>query len=156
MADSRLFVANAVGIGLLAALHAVITWPARATLALFAGGTLIAFVAEIAVIGLGWLEHHVDPQLLGVPVYVLLSWTGTVYVAFRIALVTTDGVLAVALAALLATAADVSSDHRGVELGLWTYTDNVPGPRFRGVPWWNYTGWIVVSSLTAALALPFL
>jgi len=156
MQQARLFVANAAGIGVVAFVHAAFTWPARATVSLFAGGALIAFVAEIAVIELGWLEHHVDPQIRGVPVYVLLSWTGTVYVAFRLALLATDGPSAVVLAALLATAADVSSDHRGVELGLWTYTDDVPGPRFRAVPWWNYAGWVVVSSLTAAVALPFL
>jgi uncharacterized membrane protein len=88
--------------------------------------------------------------------YVLAGWTGIVYVSFRIALLATDGVAAVALATALATGYDVLTDHRGVAEGHWTYTDDVPGPRYREVPWWNVAGWAVISSVTAALAVPFL
>ena len=83
MPSSRRFAAATVVLGLGALAHALLTWPLSATLALFAGGTLVAFVAEVVVIHLDWLEHHVGPKVLGVPLYVLFGWTAAVYVAFR-------------------------------------------------------------------------
>ena len=156
MAESRIFAAATVAVGLLGVVHAVVTWPARATLALFAGGALVAFVAEAVVSNLGWLEHHVGPALLGVPLYVLFGWTGVVYAAFRLALLVTDGWSGVALGAAVATTYDFLADHRGVARGYWTYTDDIPGPRVRSVPWWNFVGWLLISVLTASFALPFL
>jgi len=153
---SRSFALVTVAVGLLALVHATVTWPLEATIALFGGGAVVAFLAEAVVIHLGFLEHHVGPNVLGVPVYVLFGWTGAVYVAFRAALLVTVGLPAVTVAAALATTYDLLVDHRGVAEGYWTYTDDLPGPRFRGVPWWNYAGWLVVSSTKAALALPFL
>jgi uncharacterized membrane protein len=156
--SGRTFAATTVALGVVALAHAAVTWPTAATLAFFGGGALVAFVAEAMVIELGWLEHHVGPKVVGVPLYLLFGWTGTVYVAFRVALLATDGAgtAAVAVAAVLATAYDLLTDHRGVEEGHWTYTDDLPGPRHRGVPWWNFVGWLVVSSLTAAFAVPYL
>lgn len=154
--DGRLFAASTVAIGVLALGHAAVTWPTRATLALFGGGALVAFAAEAVVIERGWLEHHVGPQVAGVPLYVLFGWTGVVYAAFRVALLATDGWPAVLLAALLATGYDLLTDYRGVADGHWTYIDDLPGPRHRGVPWWNYAGWFAISTVTAAFALPFL
>jgi hypothetical protein len=154
--DSRAFVASTVGLGLVAMAHAALTWPPRAAVALFAGGAAVAFVAEAVVIRLGWLEHHVGPRVLGVPPYALFGWTGVVYVAFRVALLVADGRTAVVAGAALAAGYDALNDHRGVEAGLWTYTDDLPGPRHRGVPWWNVVGWLVVGGATAALSLPFL
>ena len=136
--------------------HAALTWPLRAVVALFAGGATVAFVAEAIVIRLGWLEHHVGPRVLGVPPYALFGWTGLVYVAFRAVLLVADGRTAVVAGAALAAGYDALNDHRGVEAGLWTYTDDLPGPRHRGVPWWNVVGWLVVGGTTAALSLPFL
>jgi uncharacterized membrane protein len=156
MPSDRVFVASVVGIGLVALAHAAVTWPVAATVALFGGGTVVAFVAEAVVINLDWLEHHVGLQVLGVPLYVLFGWTGTIYVTFRLALFATDGVLAVVLAAGLATTYDLLTDHQGVEQGHWTYTDDLPGPRPRAVPWWNFAGWFVISSVTAATAVQFL
>ena len=156
MSDVRRFVAGSVALGLGGLVHAALTWPPRATAAFFAGGGFVAFVAEAAVIERGWLEHHVDPKLLGVPLYILAGWTGIVYVAFRIALLVADGATAVALAAALATGYDALTDHRGVAEGHWTYTDDLPGPRWRDVPWWNFVGWVAISATTAALAVPFL
>ena len=156
MPDSRAFVASTVGLGLVAMAHAALTWPPRAAVALFAGGAAVAFVAEAVAIRLGWLKHHVDPQILGVPLYALFGWTGLIYVAFRAALLVTDGPTAVVAGAALAAGYDALIDHRGVEEGLWTYTDDLPGPRRRGVPWWNVAGWLAVGSTTAALSLPFL
>jgi uncharacterized membrane protein len=156
MPDGQEFARLTVGVGMVALVHAALTWPPGAVLALFAGGAAVAFAGEAVVISLGWLEHHVGPKILGVPLYVLAGWTGISYAAIRVALLATEGVTAVALAAVLATGYDVLTDHRGVVEGHWTYTDDLPGPRYRGVPWWNFAGWLMISSVTAALSLPFL
>ena len=156
MPDRGIFAGSVIAIGVVALLHAAVTWPVSATIAFFGGGAIIAFVAEAIVINRGWLEHHIGPKLVGVPLYVLLGWTGTVYVAFRVALLVTDGLIAVVIAGVIATSYDILVDHRGVADGHWTYTDNLPGPRFREVPWWNFAGWLVISCLTAAVATPFL
>lgn len=156
MSSGRLVAGTTVSLGVVAFAHAVFTWPLSATLALFGCGALIAFVAEAVAINLGWLKHHVGPTVLGVPIYVLFGWTATVYVAFRIALLVTDGWTAVVVAGVLATSYDVFTDHLGVTGGHWTYTDDLGGPRYRGVPWWNFVGWFVVSCLTAAVAVLFL
>lgn len=156
MAEGRGVVAGSVALGIGGFVHAALTWPPRATAALFGGGALVAFVAEAVVIDRGWLEHHVDPTVLGVPVYVLAGWTGVVYLALRLALLATDGAAAVGLAATLATGYDGLTDHRGVVEGAWSYTDDLPGPRWRGVPWWNFAGWVAISSVTATFAVAFL
>lgn len=152
----RTFVASTIAVGFVSLLHAAYTWPAMAVLAFFGGGVLVAFLAEAVVIHLGWLEHHIGPTVLGVPLYILPGWTGAVYVSFQLALLVTSGVPAVALAALLATTYDLLTDHRGVEEGYWTYTAGLPGPSFRGVPWWNFVGWLGISAITASIALPYL
>lgn len=156
MDEHTQFVATTAGIGVLALAHAALTWPVEATVAFFGGGALVAFVAEVVVVNLGWLDHHAGRQVLGVPLYVLLGWTGTVYVAFRLALLAVSGWPAVALGAALATAFDVLTDPQGVADGRWTYTDDLPGPRFADVPWWNYAGWVVISAATAGLGTLFL
>lgn len=152
----HLFVATTVALGVLTLVHALLTWPLAATLAFFGGGMVVAFLAEALVIHLDWLEHHLGPKVLGVPLYVLFGWVGTIYVAFLVALLVTDGWLAAIGAGLLATTYDVLTDHRGVREGHWTYTDDLPGPRYRGVPWWNFAGWFAISCLTAGFAVPFL
>lgn len=156
MTSSRVFAGTTVALGLVSLAHAAVTWPTYATVAFFGGGALVAFVAEAIAVGAGWLEHHVGRKLVGVPVYLLFGWTGTVYVAFRVALLAIDGWTAVVVAAVLATTYDALTDHRGVADGHWSYTDDLPGPRPRNVPWWNFAGWLVVSGLTAAAAVPFL
>lgn len=155
MTSARTFAISTVILGLVTLAHAIVTWPVAATLALFGGGALIAFVAEVVVIQLDWLEHHIGPNVLGVPLYLLFGWTGVIYLLFRIALLVTDGWVAVALTGILATTYDILTDHQGVENGHWTYQDNLPGPRYREIPWWNFLGWLLISSLTAAFALPF-
>jgi len=156
VSDHRRFVGGSVALGGLALGHAALTWPSRATVAFFCGGAAIAVLAEAVAINAGWLDHHVGPKLAGVPLYLLPAWTGTVYVAVRIALFVTDGPTAVALAAALATTYDVLTDHRGVEEGLWSFRGGPPGPRFRGVPWWNFAGWFAISAAVAALGVAFL
>lgn len=117
MVSRRIFAATTIAVGIVTLLHAVVTWPLAATLAFFGGGALTAFMAEAIVIHLSWLEHHIGPKAVGVPLYVLFGWTGTIYVTFRGALLVTNGWAAVAVAAILATTYDVFTDHMGVEDG---------------------------------------
>lgn len=154
--SSRTFAGTTVAIGLVALVHAVLTWPMRATLALFGGGAAVAFLGEAVVIRLGLLEHHIEPKVAGVPIYILFGWTGVVYLALRVSLLVLAGLPAVLGAAALATAYDIASDHRGVADGHWSYLDDLPGPRYRDVPWWNYLGWFAISGATGALAVSFL
>jgi len=156
MVSKRVFAATTIAVGGVTFAHAVVTWPLTATLALFGGGALVAFIAEAVAINLGWLAHNIGPKAVGVPLYLLVGWPGTIYVAVRIALLIADGWAAVAVAAILATTYDLVTDHVGVEDGHWTYTDDLPGPRYRNVPWWNYVGWLLISCLTAGFAVPFL
>jgi hypothetical protein len=153
MTDGRIFAASAVALGLGALAHAALSWPIGMTLAFFGVGAAVAFVAEAVVIRLGFLEHHIGPKILGVPLYALFGWTGVIYVAFRFALLVAEGWAAVVLAALLATGYDALTDPRGVSEGFWSYTDDLPGPRYRGVPWWNTVGWLVISAVTAGAAI---
>lgn len=156
MVSKRIFAATTTAVGVITLVHALVTWPLTATLAFFGGGALVAFIAEAVVINLGWLDHNIGAKAVGVPLYVLFGWTGTIYVAFWGALLVTDGWAAVVVAAVLATTYDAFTDHMGVEDGHWTYTDDLPGPRYRDVPWWNYVGWLLISCLTAAFAVLFL
>lgn len=156
MPGDRTYAASAAGLGVVAFVHALLTWPLDAVVAFFVGGAAVAFAAEAVAVHAGLLEHHVQRTVLGVPAYVPLAWVGVVYVWFRIALLATDGWPAVALAAALATGYDALVDNRGVADGRWTYTDDLPGPRHGAVPWWNYAGWLAISAVTAGLGTLFL
>lgn len=142
-----------VAIFAVALAHAALTWPPRAVLALFVGGAALAGVAEVVVIAAGLLEHELEPQVAGVPLVVLLAWPAVVYASLRVALlVAPAGPPAAALAAVLATAADVVTDPDGVERGVWRYPEAaVSTPRYRGVPWWNFVGWLLIVFVTALL-----
>lgn len=156
LSSSRGYALTGAAIGAGALVHAAVVWPPAATVAFFGGGMAIAFLAEAVAINLGWLEHHIGPTVVGVPLYLLLAWPGTIYVVFRVVQLGLDGWPAVVGTAMVATAYDVLADPQGVAEGHWSYTDDLPGPRYRGIPWWNFVGWVVISGLTAALALPFL
>lgn len=156
MFNARIFVLTSVGLGVAGIAHALLTWPLAGVIAFFGGGAVVAFLAEAIAINMGWLEHHIGPTVLGVPLYVLFAWTGVVYLIFRLTLLVTGGMEAVGLTAVIATGYDILTDHQGVTQGHWTYTDDLPGPRYRGVPWWNYAGWLFISAVTPWLALPFL
>lgn len=153
----RQFLAGTLLFGLVALGHALVTWPLRSVLVLFVAGAAIAFVGEVLVIRLGLLRHHVGPQVLGVPLVVLLAWPSTVYVFYRAAaLVVPAGVEAAALAAVAATLFDVYQDPVGVRRGLWTYpASRVSRPRFRDVPWWNFAGWLWIVFVTSMLTVVF-
>jgi putative membrane protein len=133
--------------------HAAITWPPEAIVALFGGGIVIAAVAELVGVAAGLVEHELEPQVAGVPLSILLAWPAVVYVSLQVALLAVPaGVEAAALAAVLATAADVVTDPEGVANGVWHYPESqISTPRFRGVPWWNFAGWLVIVFVTALL-----
>lgn len=133
--------------------HALLTWPLRATIALFAGGIVVAFACEAVVIRAGLLRHRLRPAVAGVPVTLVLAWPAITYATYRVAgLVVPAGLTAATLAALLATAFDVLIDPALTAAGRWTYPDAVVSePRFRGVPWWNFAGWLTITFVTAML-----
>ena len=141
-----------LGLAALALAHALVTWPLERVVVLFGGGAAVAFVAEAVVIRLGLLEHHTAPRVAGVPLAVVAVWPGVVYVGYRIALLVVDpGVPAAALAAVVATLWDLLTDPNGVD-ALWSYPPaSLSEPRFRGVPWWNFVGWLLVVFVTAML-----
>lgn len=141
-----------LGFAALALAHALWTWPLHRVLVLFVGGAAIAFLGEAAVIRLGLLEHHTGPKIAGVPLAIVAVWPAVVYAFSRLALLVVDtGPAAAALAALLATAWDLLTDPRGVG-ELWTYPESaLSSPRIRGVPWWNFAGWLLIVFVIALL-----
>ena len=157
MDPKRQFVVGTLLFSAVALGHALVTWPLRSTLVLFVGGAAVALVGEYNVIRTGLLRHHVEPRVAGVPLVVLAAWPATVYVFYRAAaLVVSPGVDTAALAAVVATLYDVAVDPRGVREGLWTYPESsLSEPRWRGVPWWNFAGWLVVVFGTSMLVAWF-
>jgi putative membrane protein len=134
--------------------HALLTWRPASTAALFVGGGLLAFGAELVGVHTGLLEHELRPQIAGVPVSVILVWPAVVYATYRLALLAVPaGIPAATLAAVLATALDVLTDPNGVREGVWRYPEHpLSTPRFRGVPWWNFMAWFLLVFLTALVA----
>lgn len=153
MDPKRRFVLGSLGLAAVALAHALATWTLRSVAALFIGGAAIAFAAEVAVVRLGLLRHHVRPRVAGVPLAVVPAWPATVYAFYRAAsLVVPAGVEAAALAAVAATAFDVVADPLGVSAGHWSYPDSPASrPRLGGVPWWNFVGWSAIVFATAML-----
>lgn len=150
---ARRYVAGQVGLFVLALAHALLFWPVRDALALFLGGIVVAFAFEVPAIRVGLFSHHLRPRVLGVPVSVLLAWPAVVYVSVRLAgLFVVGDVATAAVAAVLATLFDAVADPPAAAEGAWNYPDTaVSDPRFRGVPWWNFAGWLLVVFLTAML-----
>jgi putative membrane protein len=141
-----------LGIAALALAHALWSWPLDRVFVLFAGGATLAFLSEAAVIKRGVLEHHTTPKVAGVPLAVVAVWPAVVYAFLRLSLLAVNGALpAAALAAVLATAWDLLTDPPSVG-DLWIYPESaVSSPRFRGVPWWNFAGWLLIVFVTALL-----
>jgi uncharacterized membrane protein len=138
-------------IAVVAAAHALLTWPLQRTLILFAAGMAIAAVLELIGVSQGLLVHEMAPQVAGVPLAVIAVWPGIVYLSYRLALVVAPaGWEAAALAALIGTLSDVATDPAGVSEGVWRYPDHpLSTPRYRQVPWWNFLAWFVIVFLTA-------
>lgn len=151
-ATARRYVASQVGLFLLTLAHALLTWPRADSLALFGGGIAIAFAVEAPAVYVGLFTHHLRPKVVGIPVSILLAWPAVVYLAVRAASLIVEGPVAVAgLAAVLGTLADATTEPSAVKDGAWEYSTMLPGPRVRGVPWWNAAGWLGVVFVTALL-----
>lgn len=151
-ATARRYVASQVGLFLLTLAHALVTWPLPDAVALFGGGVAVAFAVEAPSIRAGLFTHFLRPKVAGVPVSILLAWPAVVYLAVRAASLVVNGPLAVAgLAAVLAAVADAVVEPGAVRDGAWEYSEKIPGPRVRGVPWWNAAGWLGVVFVTALL-----
>lgn len=149
---ARRYVGSQIALFLATLLHALLTWSPAETIALFAGGIAVAFAVEAPAIRAGLFTHYLRPKLAGVPVSILLAWPAVVYLAVRSASLLVDGTIAVAgLAAVIATLADAAVEPSAVRDGAWAYADVIPGPRVRGVPWWNAAGWLGVVFVTALL-----
>jgi len=135
--------------------HAVLTWEPAATLAVFLGGIALTFPAEAVFVRAGLLEHHTGPRVAGVPLPVLAAWPAVVYVFLRAAALVAGLTLeAAALAAVAATMFDAAVDPEGVREGRWSYPPSpFSEPRFRGVPWWNFVGWLLLVGAVGALAV---
>jgi putative membrane protein len=149
---ARRYVVSQVGLFLLTLAHALFTWPLADTLALFAGGIAVAFLVEAPSVRVGLFTHYLRPKVAGIPVSILIAWPAVVYLAVRVASLVVEGPIAVAgLAAVLGTLADALVEPGAVEDGAWRYSTMIPGPRVRGVPWWNAAGWLGVVFATALL-----
>jgi putative membrane protein len=152
MESTRRATLSFLGFAAIALAHALVTWPHDRVLVMFAGGAAIAFVAEALIVRIGLLEHYITPQVAGVPVAIVAVWPAVVYVWYRIALVAVDpGISGAVLAAALATAWDAVTDPPQVG-DRWSYPPSaLSEPRFRGVPWWNFAGWLLIVFVTAML-----
>lgn len=147
------YTVSQAGLFALTLAHALLTWPAADALTLFVGGAVVAFAVEAPAIRAGLFTHHLRPQLAGVPVTILLAWPAVVYLSVRIASLLVEGPVAVAAtAAVMGTLLDIVADPPAVEDGAWEYhREDIPGPWIRGVPWWNFAGWLLVVFVTAML-----
>lgn len=133
--------------------HAALAWSPFAAVAFVGLAVSSAFLAEAAVVRLGLLRHATGPQLLGVPIGALAGWLVAIYIWYRVALLVLGVVLLTPVfAGALATAFDLLVDPRGVDRGLWRYPESrLSRLRFRGVPWWNFVGWFLLTTVVTAV-----
>ena len=139
-------------------------------------------IKDVAVIGvaclLGWTAEYVgsrtglpfgdysystalQPQLAGVPIVVCLAWTSMAVAAASVATTITERLrlpstatqkaLTIAIGAVALTGWDVFLDPQMVAEGYWSWKN--PGG-FRGIPWSNYAGWLLVSTAIVTVVLP--
>jgi uncharacterized membrane protein len=141
------------GLFVLTVAHALLTWPVADAVTLFVGGAAVAFAVEAPAIRAGLFTHYLRPKLAGVPLTILLAWPAVVYVSVRLASLLVDGAVAIAAtAAVIGTLADLVADPPAVADGAWEFhRADIPGPWVRGVPWWNFAGWLLVVFVTAML-----
>lgn len=149
------FAAALVAAGVAVLVHAAIAWSLAGAVRFGLVAAGLAFVAELLVVGAGWLDHRLRPQVRGVPVPVLAGWFAATYVAYRVATFLVGPADAPVVAATLATAADVVGDPFGVRAGFWEYPDRGPAePQVAGVPWWNFVGWFLLTLAVATVGPP--
>jgi uncharacterized membrane protein len=165
--SSRIFTAHAVAVAGLSAAHSMRARGLRRTLIFAALGTAIPAVGEyLAINVIRALRHHARPQAKGVPLAIVLGWYNVSYAVYSVteSLLATNDLKgsrrrpALPLAvALLATDLDLLLDPAGLDAGLWewheegAYAKGVRGRNGRrGVPLYNYAGWLAIESSIAS------
>lgn len=164
--SSRTVTAHAIAISTLCVAHSLRTRGLRRTLIFAALGTAVpAFAEYLAINVLKALRHHARPQAKGVPLAIVLGWYNVSYAAFSVA----ESLLAATgskrsrrralppAVALLATDLDLLLDPAGLDAGLWewngegTYAREIRGGNGRrGVPLYNFAGWLAIESSIAS------
>ncbi|WP_245765589.1 carotenoid biosynthesis protein [Nonomuraea jiangxiensis] len=127
-------------------------WGARRAVAAFGAAVLTGYAAELAGVltGFPFGDYRYTgvlwPQVGGVPVVVALAWGGMGLAAYAVAAsVAPAGRWArVCAGAGALTAWDLFLDPQMVRLGLWAWARD---GAYRGVPWTNFAGWLLVSAL---------
>ena len=147
--------------------HSLRTRGLRRTLLFAALANGIPILGELLAIHvLKVIRHHIQPQISGVPLAIVLGWYNIGYGTLTIV----NGAFndedeprvrksLVAAVALVATSFDLLLDPFGLDLGLWEwgeggpYASEVKGPNSkRGIPLLNFAGWI---ALTAGVTLAY-
>ncbi|MFB6170401.1 MAG: carotenoid biosynthesis protein [Haloarculaceae archaeon] len=154
---SKTVATAAYTLGAVGVAFAATDWGVRDALVFAALAVALSFLAEAAVVRLGLLEHHVRPQVAGVPLAALCGWVGvTTFVvrgAYLLEWYFPAWLPTPVLAGLFAVLVDGLVDQRGVDAGAWTYPDHpLSDPRSGDVPWWNYAGWLVLTAVLTWLA----
>ncbi len=135
-------------------------WP-RSTLLLFIA-FVVGWAMEAIGVRTGWpfgLYHYtskLQPQLLGVPIPVLIAWYMMAYTSLAMIRTWSEGMATtgityaweIATATLALTAWDVVMDPLMVAGGHWVW--EVKGPYF-GIPVQNYLGWMLTGALMYTL-----
>jgi uncharacterized membrane protein len=155
---------DAVLLVVMAALSVLLLWvlarglDENRALVFFAVALIIAFVFEaVAVNRTRLLTHQTHPQILGVPVAILLGWFVALAASYsftaamwgRRYIAVTAGV-----AAAVATLLDFTFDPMGLATGWWVwnraggYATSLHGANnVAGIPWSNFVGWFVLTAL---------
>jgi uncharacterized membrane protein len=89
------------------------------------------------------------PQVIGVPVAVVLAWAGMGIPAWAVACALHDSVaVRIALGAIALAGWDLFLDPQMVTEGYWVWPE---GGTYRGIPISNYAGWLVASAVLMVL-----
>lgn len=146
------------GFWVLAAGHAVLTWPAGAVLVVLVGGAAAAMAVALAATRLGLQRFHVEMRVAGVPLRVALVRPASIYAAYRAAAIALgDGPAAAALATGLVVVTALGTDPEAVDAGLWSYPPSgLSALRYRDVPWWSFASRALVASGVSLAVQPFL
>jgi uncharacterized membrane protein len=158
---SKVVTAHSSIVAALNVIHSLRTSGLRRTLLFAALGNGIPILGELLAIHvLKVIRHHIQPQISGVPLAIVLGWYNVGYGA----LATVNGAFndgdkprvrkgLIPIVALAATNLDLLLDPFGLDLGLWEWSEGGPyapevkGPNGkRGIPVLNFAGWITLTT----------
>ena len=141
----------------------VTTWGWRTTARVSAIIILLAWLAEFIGSHTGYpfgryrYTSRLQPQLGHVPAAVPLAWLMMLPPAWAVSIAITGhswGPTTVVVGALAFTAWDLFLDPQMVKWQLWIWESQTRLGHYFGIPWTNYVGWLLVSALVSAIALP--